>query len=168
VSQGGVGRGPGRCADTRGRRARAAGGLRRGSGPRLAWPRLLLLALLLACAGSGPSDQAPREPGIASEGGTPVLRSRYPRPGRFSYQLVGVSQRDGGARVELRIHNGTPRHQASVLLRVVVVGRPGEWRSAPLAVGALPAGGSRTVRSWLPEVPFRIRDVHLELVHGIP
>lgn len=133
--------------------------------PRAAALLVLAAALLPACGTPTGRLETPAERGRA---GTPLGRSAHLRSGTLSWRLGAVERRERGVRVDLVLQNGTARHFDHLLLRVAVHGRASERASVRLPVGGLRAGRSHRVSARLPEVPFRVRDVRVELLASTP
>ncbi len=137
----------------------------RDDAPRLgAWALVASLALV-GCAAADGGPPGPASHGVA---GTPVGRSAHPRSGQFSYRLGRVERDGAGVRVDLRLTNGTSQHYQSVGLRVRVHGDDGQTREVLIPLGPHAAGRTRPVSARLPDVPFAVRDVSLELTHAVP
>jgi hypothetical protein len=82
---------------------------------------------------------------------------------------MGEVERSGpGVRVGFTLNNGTKRNYRSVALRVLLWGDTGDLRSVRLPIGAMAAEQSRALTARIPDVPFRVREVAIELLYAVP
>jgi hypothetical protein len=136
--------------------------------PKGPWiPGLIGCSLLAFWACTGPTAanlETPEQRAV----GTPIGRSDHPRSGHLSYRVGRIEQVDDLVLVDLHLYNGTKRDYATVTLRVLVHGGPGELASIRVPLGGMGADRSRPVSARLPGVPFQVRDVGLELIYAVP
>jgi hypothetical protein len=122
---------------------------------------ILAFSLMVGCATAGPT------PEDTARSGTPLGRSSHLRSGQFTYRLGGIEQRGSDVRVDFSISNGTHRDYNSVLIRVILFGDGGGIRTVELPIGAIRAEQSKPQVARIDEVPFRVRDLTVELVYAL-
>jgi hypothetical protein len=120
---------------------------------------LLGIWLALGCA-STPAFELPEE----RTSGRPLEQAPNPRSGEISWRAGPISSTPDGVRVEFTLMNGTPRHYAYLMLRLVLRGSGREIATVRYPTGPLAAYSSREVHAHLAWPGFAVEGTQLELI----
>ncbi len=115
--------------------------------------------LALGCA-STPAFELPEE----RTSGRPLAQATHPRTGEIRWRPGPISPTPDGVRVEFTLMNGTPRHYANLMLRIVLRGPEREIASVRYPTGPLAAYSSRQVRAHIAWPGFAVEETQLELI----
>jgi hypothetical protein len=94
--------------------------------------------------------------------------SSHLRSGHFSYRLGSVERDGDRLRIGIRLSNGTHRNYNNVMLRVVLLGNPGESLAVRLPAGGIRAEQTKPLVAHIEDVTFQVQDVTLELIYALP